>query len=651
MKHRIKQLEQALSLANAKPTTAACEPGADSHSTTSFLAGTFHVQHEGRLFGSADVTSRSVMHKSRLFGRSHWINGVVLWFKEVFETIEPLALMENSKAFATMRKCKSLARVVKARRTPPWPLEPTPDLPPKEVADDLVNRYLETLETVFRVLHIPTFKRDYAAVWEPGAKPDPAFLVQLKLVLAIGATSHDTTFSLRPLALRWIYEAHTWMSPPEFKRKYTVQSLQTYILLILAREFVGVDEGSLWVTLGMLIRAAMYMGLHRDPSYLPKRSLFAAEMRRRLWNTVIELAAWTSLNLGGPPFLSPEDFDTQPPGNFDDDQLNSENPTPKPGDHFTQSSVAIALRESFPARMAILKFLNELASTGEYEEALRLDSKLRNAYKTLGHSLRVRNSDKGNGPPEFAARMTDVMMNRYFLSLHVPFFSPQFSQMSFAFSRKVVGESSLRIWYALIQPGSHARALEPSVVPENPWELEDNLKRLTICASGAFRMTAKYASLLIAAELKMQLREDDSLSRPPLRRDLLAIVQDTKGWTKRAIEAGETNIKGYIFATMVNIELDCIIQGVEKNELAQRLIKAVEEAEEVCLSTLENMLSAGQPEGAVDGGIEHMTLATPPDLMEMEDWDFSLLDTQFNVLGSPEPTAWVFGAPQELPRW
>lgn len=77
LKLRIDQLEQSLSLTKKSPTKYLHAGPTDT--ATSFLAGTFHVQHEGHSFGSADInTSRSVMHKSRLFGRSHWVNGVVM---------------------------------------------------------------------------------------------------------------------------------------------------------------------------------------------------------------------------------------------------------------------------------------------------------------------------------------------------------------------------------------------------------------------------------------------------------------------------------------------------------------------------------------------------------------------------------------------
>lgn len=78
MKSRIRQLEEQLSKATQMSTQSPV-PTSNSNieTTTSSIAGTFYV-HESRLLGKAQVISRSVMHKTRLFGQSHWINGVAL---------------------------------------------------------------------------------------------------------------------------------------------------------------------------------------------------------------------------------------------------------------------------------------------------------------------------------------------------------------------------------------------------------------------------------------------------------------------------------------------------------------------------------------------------------------------------------------------
>ena len=83
--------------------------------------------------------------------------------------------------------------------------------------------------------------------------------------------------------------------------------------------------------------------------------------------------------------VSIDDFDTMPPGNFDDEQLttatvaeqDTQKPLPRLDGVFTQSSVMVALRGTLPQRLAIAKFLNDLSSRGTYEETLRLDADLR----------------------------------------------------------------------------------------------------------------------------------------------------------------------------------------------------------------------------------------------------------------------------------
>lgn len=179
---------------------------------------------------------------------------------------------------------------MKSQRVRRWPTPPTMDLPEADVADELVDCYLRTIETIYRILHVPNLMRDYKILWASGIEQDTAFLVQIKLVLAIGATIYDRQFSLRALAVRWVYEAQTWISDPEFKSRLGLQFLQTNILLLLARELVGIGGNSIWVSAGGLFRRAVNMGLHQDPAELPKRTTFDAEMRRRLWNIILEVA-------------------------------------------------------------------------------------------------------------------------------------------------------------------------------------------------------------------------------------------------------------------------------------------------------------------------------------------------------------------------
>lgn len=74
---KIKQLEEQLSRATRKPVgLSAPSPNYNIRTTTSHIAGTFHVQGEVPADGRTPTISRSIMHKTRVFGQSHWMNGV-----------------------------------------------------------------------------------------------------------------------------------------------------------------------------------------------------------------------------------------------------------------------------------------------------------------------------------------------------------------------------------------------------------------------------------------------------------------------------------------------------------------------------------------------------------------------------------------------
>lgn len=524
-------------------------------------------------------------------------------------------------ASSNVVKCKTLARIIKSQRAPPWPTTPCTSLPSQEVTDKLLDCYLRTSEKVYRVLHIPTFKKDYDALWVADSEPDPGFLIQLKVVLAIGAATYDEEFSLRNSAIHWVYEGNAWLSDPMFKQKLlNIQSLQTNILLLLAREATGIGEESIWIYAGTLVRTAMCMGLHRDPASLPTRSNFASEMRRRIWNTILEIALQYSIMSGGPPLLSLSDFDTKPPGNIDDDQLTVDDPTPKPESDYSDISVALALRKTFPVRLAITKFLNDLGSNITYEETLRLDEEFRASFKILGRTLQGRGSRMRTSVPRFELRVVELIMYRYLIALHLPFFSPSLSGTSYAFSRKVAVETALKIWCAAFpsssvmanQPASDIRSLD-----------QDDVTRLTICGSGLFRIITTQASFIVAAELRTQLQDEGGLGPVPLRADLLAIMEETPSRTLQSIEVGETNIKGYLIMSLIATQIQGLMKGVGKEELAGMFVRTMEDAGTTCLAILEKKVA----EATLHNELDQIPSGTPP--QRMEDWDFMVSQERY----------------------
>ncbi|OIW27604.1 hypothetical protein CONLIGDRAFT_655445 [Coniochaeta ligniaria NRRL 30616] len=652
LKLRIRQLEDQLSKSNLMPNHSSVSTPQSNVSNvetaSSRLGGTFHLHYGSGSPGQPHpAIARSVTHKTRLFGLSHWATSGVPLVRDIFEAIDPRE--EASSAWSGIERCKSLARIIKAQRAPSWPSPPTPELPNREICDALVDYYLQTTESIYRILHIPTFRRNYEALWASGvASFNTAFLVQLKLVLALGASLYDKRFSLRALAVRWVHEAQVWVAGPKYKSRLDIQSLQTNLLLLLAQERMGNGGDSIWISVGALLRKAVYMGLHRDPARLPPRTAFAAEMRRRLWNTILELTLQSSLTSGVPPFITLADFDTAPPGNFDDDQLVA-------GDQVMAVSITIALRKTFPQRLAVVKFLNDLASSGTYEKTLRLDAELRTAYKALGRTLQAYScSSTRPAPSQFEIRVVDFIMHRYLSALHLPYFGPALHETAYAFSRKVVVESSLKIWRAACPSSSSSSSLSLAAIAHqfpapssSEWDEHDQLlPRLAVCSSGFYPTVAIHAALLIAVELRTQLQEEENLLGPAmLRPDLFSVLDDAKAWCLRVLEAGETNVKGYLLMSVVTAQIEGLMRGLGKNDVAELMVKAAENVEEKCLPILRGISAAlcqveGAGEGGAVDGLQQASLAAPGEAME-EDWGFMTADALLNP-DNIEPLSWMF---------
>lgn len=82
MQSKIRHLEQQLFKATPKSvnTATVATPATDIETTSSKFAGTFHVHGSNTastLFGRSALMSRSISHKTRLLGQSHWMNGAV----------------------------------------------------------------------------------------------------------------------------------------------------------------------------------------------------------------------------------------------------------------------------------------------------------------------------------------------------------------------------------------------------------------------------------------------------------------------------------------------------------------------------------------------------------------------------------------------
>jgi len=536
-------------------------------------------------------------------------------FRPLLELFEQQSKDAKSEAVAVLNRCKALARTIKAQRYPGITTKFGTNIPSKAVADKLVDGYLRTLETVFRVLHFPTFMRDYEKFWEAPDAVGVPFTIQLQLVMAIGATLYDETFTMRKSAVQWVTEAQYWLLGPPAKGKLTITGLQIMILLTLARETASVGGDLAWIHVGSLLRSALYMGLHRDPSRLPRMSRLDAEMRRRLWNTIMEIELKSSIDSGGYPMIALDMSDTRAPADVDDVDLMDDDTAVDDGDEdrFTDMTVALLMRDSFRERLAIYQMLNATPFKGTYDDTIRLHRRFMAAFTTLTSKLKGYPSSRRR-PTAFQCRSVEVMARRCLMNLHLPYLGPGFREPAFAFSRAQVTEASAKIYYLIFPAAAHDPA-GPLLPPEGPSEIlsteGDDLARFALCGAGFWRLLATQPSMVAALELQMVAQEDQGLGPPLFRPDLLNILRHSLPYYLSRIEAGETNVKGYLFITALAGHVQAAMDGRTGQQLLEPILTAAIRTEKLCFEILKRQ--------AGSAGLEDATASEPSD--DPFNWD------------------------------
>ncbi|KND87121.1 Multidrug resistance regulator 1 [Tolypocladium ophioglossoides CBS 100239] len=516
--------------------------------------------------------SRVVFQKSRLYGPSHWmtvfrkvINGKLGTKYEqqgLFEDINSAVF--HNEGHPVLQKCKRLARGLKSKMGPDPHLLSRPlreFMPSRDTADRLVQLYLRTFESVHRVLHVPTFQRDYVQYWSNPQAASECSVLQLLLVMAIGTCFYQDPSSsdgadgcptLHEQSTQWIHIAHIRLAVP-FRKKYLdLRGVQAQSLLVLAlltnTNAVGGDLA--WITTASLVQSAMAIGLHLGPSQLPVSPL-EAEVRRRLWATMLELAVQASLDSGMHPVIAAEALDScELPSNLDDSQISESTktlPASQPTSMFTQNSIQCALLRSLPIRLKIAETLSRFRSELPYDSARRMGAELTAALRETSELI---DSFLPTPPSAFQIQLQDLLVRRFLLILHAQFAYKASSDVNYHFSRTVCLECSL----LLLSPRRNSSSNEPRGGRDSnttPSSLDD-YTNLRVYGDGLFKNVLLAAALTVCAEILLQLHEDSSPAASSLsRRELLQAIEDAATLTRCRILRGETSVKAHVFFACV----------------------------------------------------------------------------------------------------
>lgn len=332
-------------------------------------------------------------------------------------------------------------------------------LPRRDVCDRLLDAYISMTEGLYRVIHIPSFRREYEAYWDnggasgignitsgpagantgPGGTNTPHraraddFLPRLLCIMCIGSRFETDSKGLCydrsdgvhiPTACSLV---RSWLETARRRQSTDLYTLQAELLLQHASRMIEPRTLRTWNELGMISRTAMAMGMHRDPSEFPMQmSPFHAEGRRKLWYTILDMDLHVALASSLPTSMREAEFTCKPPRNLNDADLYPEMttlPPPKPMDQCTDGQMQAYAACTLPLRMRANDILCRIDSVQDYGKVLAVGGELEKALDDI-NCLFPRNAALGTGNKYKAWRMRallDMHVRRPLVALYRPF--------------------------------------------------------------------------------------------------------------------------------------------------------------------------------------------------------------------------------------
>ena len=199
---------------------------------------------------------------------------------------------------------------------------------------------------------------------------------------------------------------------------YTKPNLYTIEALLIYGEgdFVITKTAQVngYILTGVMVRLALRMGLHRDPSKVGGNiSVFQAELRRRSWHLVVQIDQLVSFHIGLPAMASTIESDTEYPRNLRDEDFNTDTvelPLGRPDTEMTPMSYTLAKSRLCKVFGIIAVQANKL-SLPPYEEVMRTDTLLNEAYAKVPSFLRLVRLELA------VTDSADLIMKRFSLAL------------------------------------------------------------------------------------------------------------------------------------------------------------------------------------------------------------------------------------------
>ncbi|KAF5613348.1 acu-15-like transcription activator [Fusarium sp. NRRL 25303] len=191
-------------------------------------------------------------------------------------------------------------------------------LPPRRLADHLVERYFERIYWIYPVFDKQAFEHGYKSLWLPSGQsacPDEyrnlglgedattvAFFSSLNAIFALGCIFSNLSTAAKTKAYEVFFSRAKDKVNLELLDINDLSVVQTLVLVALVLQGTSFPDRC-WNTTGLACRVAQGLGLHSLPPYNQQESR-VQRIRRRTWHGCIVLDTLVSMTFGRPTMIT-----------------------------------------------------------------------------------------------------------------------------------------------------------------------------------------------------------------------------------------------------------------------------------------------------------------------------------------------------------
>jgi len=231
-------------------------------------------------------------------------------------------------------------------------------------------------------------------------------------------------------------------------------TLETF-LIYMEGEFVlnKDDQMNCYLIIGVAVRLALRMGLHRDSENVGGSiAPYQGEIRRRIWHLLVQMDLMVSFHIGLPSMVQAVKSDTRVPLNLRDqdfDEDTKELPPSRPETEITGMSYTLAKGRIARVFGKVVEQAN-LLTLPHYDEVMALDQELHHAFAAVPPLLRIERMEFSitDSPQLIIQRFgLAVLFHKARCVLHRKYLTKERDHVEFSYSRKAAMGASMELLY------------------------------------------------------------------------------------------------------------------------------------------------------------------------------------------------------------